>query len=521
MVKSLVMRITAFLLLGLSIFIAACTPKITDFQQFLSVQQSNTFDLLIKNGQIIDGSGRPAFSADILVRGDSIVFIGEVDASSLTVEKTLDATGKIVSPGFIDTHAHGDPLGKEGFGNFLAMGVTTVTLGNDGGSPDDVAAWMNRVDNGQPDVNIGVFVGHNSIRMASGIEYDSLPTPTQLNRMGAMLREQLDAGCLGLSTGLEYLPGLYAPAYELEYLAKIVGEKGKFITSHVRNEDDPALEESLQELLAQGKYCAVHVSHLKSVFGKGEKRAEEILKLLEDAKDNGISVTADVYPYTASFTGISLLFPEWALPPYNYEQVMATRRQELGNYLRQRVEKRNGPAATLIGTAPFAGKTLAELALELNKPFEEVLMDDIKPGRASAAYFVMDEALQTRLIRDPSTMICSDGSPTMRHPRGYGSFAKIIEEYVVKLKLLSLEEAIRKMSSLPAQTMGLSGRGLLKEGYKADILIFDPLAIKATATYENPHQLAQGFDYVLVNGKISKQQEKKITPGHGKMLRRF
>ncbi len=498
----------------------SCAKQPDAFQSFLEARPA-AFSLLIKNGEVIDGTGSSPVQADILVNGDTIVFVGKVDTTQITVGQTLDATGKIVSPGFIDTHAHGEPLETPAFENFLAMGVTTIFLGKDGGSPavEDIGAWMQKVDDTIPGVNIGMFVGHGTLRMMTKVNYHQRPTDEMLGRMGALLQKQLDAGCFGMTTGLEYIPGMYAPAYELEYLAKILGENHKLITSHVRNEDDDALEASLKELLAQGKYCQVHVSHLKSVFGKGADRAKEILEIIEQARQDSISVTADVYPYTASFTGIGIVFPDWARAPNNYQEVVRTRRKELADFLREKVNQRNGPAATLLGTQPFAGKTLAEIATEKNKHFEDVLIDDIGPTGASGAYFVMDDTLQETFLKSPFVMVCSDGSPTMRHPRGYGSFAKIIETYVEEKKLFSLEEAIRKMTYLSAQTMHLPDRGHLAAGKRADILVFDPKRVKATATYEAPHQLADGFDYVIVNGKMARVKGKMNEQRYGKVLR--
>jgi N-acyl-D-aspartate/D-glutamate deacylase len=334
-----------------------------------------------------------------------------------------------------------------------------------------------------------------------------------------LLQKQLEAGCFGMTTGLEYIPGMYAPAYELEYLAKIVGENHKLITSHVRNEDDDALEASLRELLAQGKYCQVHVSHMKSVFGKGAERAQEILNIIEEARQDSIAVTADVYPYTASFTGIGIVFPDWAKAPNNYKQVVRTRRKELATFLRDKITQRNGPEATLLGTPPYAGKTLAQIANEKNKPFEDVLIEDIGPTGASGAYFVMDDTLQETFLKSPFVMVCSDGSPTMRHPRGYGSFAKIIETYVQEKQLFPLEEAIRKMTYLSAQTMHLPDRGQVAAGKKADILVFDPRKVKAKATFEAPHQLAEGFSYVIVNGEIARTNQGMGTHRYGKILK--
>ena len=498
----------------------SCAQEPTPFDHFIA-NRSTSFDLLIKNGEMIDGTGVPPVQADVLVNGDTIVFVGKVDTTKITAGQTMDASGMVVTPGFIDTHAHGDPLETPAFENFLAMGVTTIFLGKDGGSPavEDIGTWMQQVADTIPGVNIGMFVGHGTLRMMTKVNYHQRPTEEMLQKMGDLLKSQLDAGCFGMTTGLEYIPGMYAPAYELEYLAKIVGEHDKLITSHIRNEDDDALEASIRELLQQGKYAQVHVSHLKSVFGKGAERAQEILDLLEQARQDSIVVTADVYPYTASFTGIGIVFPDWAKTPNDYKQVVRTRRNELATFLRNKVNQRNGPEATLLGTPPYAGKTLAQIATEKNKSFEEVLIDDIGPTGASGAYFVMDDTLQETFLQAPFVMVCSDGSPTMRHPRGYGSFAKIIETYVQEKQLFPLEEAVRKMTYLPAQTMHLPDRGHLAEGKKADILVFDPQNVKAMATFEEPHQLAQGFSYVIVNGKIARSDGGMDTKRYGQVLK--
>jgi len=503
--------------------VAACVQSpSSEFEIFVEQNPEQSFDLLIRGGQVINGLGEEAYPADVLVRADSIAFIGVVDTTLVSITRIIDAKGKTVTPGFIDMHSHGDPLETPDFQNFLAMGATTISLGKDGSSPDyeDLGEWMQLVEDTVPGVNIAMFVGHGTLRMQSGINYSPRPTEGQLGVMGDLLRKNLDAGCFGMTTGLEYIPGFYAPSYELEYLAEIVGEKGKLITSHVRNEDDDEVEASIRELLKQGEYCPVNVSHMKVVYGKGKSRAEEVLQLLNEARQAGIQVTADVYPYTASYTGIGILFPEWAKPPNDYRQVVATRRAELEGFLRDKVNSRNGPEATLLGTAPYAGKTLAQLAEERNKPFEDILIDDIKPGGASGAYFVMNDTLQARFIADPWVMISSDGSPTSRHPRGHGTFARIIEKFVVQDSILTLTEAVRKMTSLPAQTMGITDRGRLAVGKKADILVFDPQQVHETATYENPFQLAEGINYVVVNGEISLENGQFAKQRHGQMLRK-
>lgn len=485
----------------------------------LSVYES--FDVHISGGTIIDGSGSSAVNGDVLIVEDRIVFVGPVDDREILAEKRIDASGKIVSPGFIDAHAHGDPVRGPSFQNFLAMGATTVVLGQDGRSTPkrDLRTWMDQVDAKSPGPNIATFIGHGTLREMSGVGFRKEPG-IGLDKMKQQLADGMEAGAWGMSTGLEYTPGMYAGEEELQALAQVVGEYDGMIMSHIRNEDDDQLIASLDELLRQGAHCPVHVSHMKSVYGKGPERAEEILSKLNEARQSGIQVTADIYPYAASFTGIGIVFPSWARPPHNYGEVRRLKQAQLENYLRERVIKRNGPEATLFGTAPYAGKTLAQVAKEKGKPFEKVLMEDIGPRGASAAYFVMDESLQQRLLRDSAVMVGSDGSPTMRHPRGYGSFAKIIETYVQTEGLFPLEEAIWKMTALPAQTIGFEQRGKVQEGYFADILVFQPESIHATASFPSPHRLAEGFDYVIVNGKIAKEGAMWSPERNGKVLRK-
>ncbi len=480
---------------------------------------TGTYDLLIKNGQLIDGSGGDAYKADILIVADTIAFIGEVNAENISVDTVIDASGKVVSPGFIDAHAHGDPQKTPRFENFLAMGVTTICLGQDGSSTEEpMASHFTKLNQRTLGPNIVQFIGHGTLRKLAGIGFSENPTAEQLAQQQELLQEAFDAGIYGMSTGLEYTPGTFATDEELIPLAKIVGQNDGMIMSHVRNEDDDQIEASIRELLRQGQYCKVQVAHMKSVYGKGKERGERLLKLIEENPADQYSVTADVYPYNASYTGIGIVFPKWAKAPNNYNEVVRTRRPELLAYLRQRIMDRNGPEATLFGTAPYAGKTLAQLSEEKGLPFEKVLLG-IGPNRASGAYFIMDDALQESIIVHPKTMICSDGSPTMRHPRGYGSFAKIIEEYHINRQVISLEEAVRKMTSFPAQTIGLAKRGLIQEGYYADILIFDPSAIKANASYENPHELATGFENVIINGEVSWQKEQLVQTA-GRSLRK-
>lgn len=490
------------LLILVFLWIGACSSE----------ADQDRYDLLITNASIIDGSGADAFSGSILIQNGVIREMGNVNPDAQPVDRIIDAGGRVVSPGFIDTHSHGNPLETPRFDNFISMGVTTISLGQDGNSPGtgNIAAWMDRVDSTGTGPNILHFIGHNSLRRYVEAQRQANLEEETIEEMRGLIIQAMEDGSFGLTTGLEYDHGSFAEIEELIGLAEPVGSAGGLVMSHMRNEDDDAIAESVAELVNQGlgSGANVHASHIKIVYGNDPLQAEDVLSIMRDARqEEGLRVTADLYPYTASFTGIGIVFPDWALPPNDFDEVVANRRSELEEYLSNRIEMRNGPEATLFGTEPWAGLTLTDVAAELDKPFEDVLIDDIGPRGASAAYFVMNEEVMKQFLIDPFVMVSSDGSPTMHHPRGYGSFAKVIRQFVQEEELLNLEEAIYKMSGLPAETLGLANRsqvtiprGLIREGYAADLLIFDPQNVRDTATFENPHTYAEGFDWVFVNG---------------------
>lgn len=499
-----------------AVLLASCEPAVPFLPELERI------DLLIENGRVLDGRGGEARVADVAIAGDTIVFVGDAalaPGDEARIGRRIDAAGRAVTPGFIDLHAHGDPLETPAFENFLAMGVTTIALGQDGSSPEveDLSAWLAEVADAGIGVNLAMFVGHGTLRELAGIGRDRTPAAPDMERMLAMLDATLDY-TFGMTTGLEYNPGLNAGAAELEALARVVGEHDRLIMSHLRNEDDDRLEASIAELLEQGRRAKVHISHLKSVYGKGRARADEILAIIGAAREAGIDVTADMYPYTASYTGIAIVFPVWAKTEAQFEIAKRERRAELEEYLRRRIMRRNGPEATLLGTEPFTGRTLAELAHELERPFEDVLIDTIGPRGASGAYFVMNEELQSRLLTSPWVGVCSDGSPTAFHPRGHGTFAKIIEDYVRRDGLLTLSEAVAKLTSFPAGRLGLDDRGAIEVGMRADLLVFDPAAVRARATYPEPLQLAEGFDLVVVNGEVARENGTMSAALHGNVL---
>ncbi len=490
---------------------------------FVVCKQRDTItgDKLIKGGTVIDGTKKARFQSDILINNDIIIWIGDASSVDIISDTVIQANDQIITPGFIDLHAHGDPLETPSFDNFLAMGVTSIALGMDGSSTraTKISSWFDQLDKARLGVNIIPFIGHGTIRTESGIGMSAEVDSMSLSIMTSLLDTAMWMGCWGLSMGLEYMPGYYAQAPELESLARVVGKHNGLITSHIRNEDDTQIDQSLDEMIALLDFCNVNISHLKVVYGEGSARANDIIKKLERDYKSDHHLTADLYPYNASFTGIGIVFPQWAKNPKRYKEIKEQRGDELLEFLRKKVNQRNGPEATLFGTRPYAGKTLKDLVEEYNRPFEIILRDIIGPYGASAAYFVMNDDLQSTLIQSSKVMIASDGSPSMRHPRGHGTFSKMIEEFVVRDSLLTLEEAIYKMSGLPAQTLGIDDRGTISLGAKADILIFDPLHIKSNATFVHPHELSTGISSVIVNGEIARNHTQSLSK-NGTLLKK-
>ncbi|MGY1424475.1 N-acyl-D-amino-acid deacylase family protein [Lysobacter sp. A289] len=488
---------------------------------------SQASGLLFRDTLLVDGTGASGRAADVLIRGDRIEHIGTLTARELRGVRVIEGGGRVLAPGFIDLHTHGDPLEKA-YTPYLAMGVTTVVLGQDGGSPsledkgtaaDSLSSWMGAVGRATPDINIATLSGHGALRRRAGIDDGTRrPSDKQLARMQAILEHDLRAGAFGLSTGLEYVPGLYAETRELASLGPVIARHDGVAMSHMRSEDADDVRDSIRELVAAAGPARAHVSHLKMVYGKGEAAAEELLAFLRTVRGAGQPLTADSYPYEASYTGVSILFPEWALPPTDYAAVLQTRRDELRAYLQQRMEKRGGASALLFGTGPHAGRTLDQVAAQRDLPFADALME-IGPGGGQAAHFVMDRALQNRLLLDPMVAVASDGSPGGSHPRGAGTFAKWIEDFAVGTSRVPLEEAVRKATAFPASILGLTDRGVIRTGAKADLVLFDPAKVRAHADYVKPTAMAEGFDLVVVNGQPALEGGEPVGRA-GRMLRR-
>jgi len=472
---------------------------------------------------LVDGTGAAPRRASVLVAGDRIAAITPPGTrATVKAARVIAGEGRVLAPGFIDTHSHGDPL-RDSYESFLAMGVTTILLGQDGSGPRvgndlDLRPWMRAVERARLDLNVAALASHGTLRRAAGVP-DAVrrPDTAGLARMAAQLEAELRAGAFGLSYGLEYVPGIYSETAELTNLGKVVARSGGVVMSHMRSENDEEITASIDELIASSLPARPHISHLKVVFGKGEARARALLDFLADKRRQGIDLTADAYPYTAGYTGVAILFPQWALPPTDYAGVVANRRQELRDYLEKRMVRRGGPEALLLGTAPYAGKTVAQAAQEAGLHFADFLIK-LGPEGGSGAHFTMDKALQDLLLLDPFVAISTDGGPGMRHPRATGTYAKLIEEYVVRDRKLPIEEAVRKATSLPAHILRLADRGVIRPGAKADLLLFDPGKVRARSTYLDPFASAEGFDLVMVNGRPAFEGGKRVA-SPGRLLR--
>jgi N-acyl-D-amino-acid deacylase len=481
-----------------------------------------SYDLWIRNGTVVDGTGRDRFRADVLVNGDTIELVADLAGKAVNARRTIDAAGKLVVPGFIDTHAHGDPLG-ESFTNFLAQGITTVVLGQDGWAPYTDAAdgaklaqWLNSVDRRGSEVNIATLTGHATLRMRAGVDDSPHPTAAQLDAMKSILREDMAAGAYGLSFGLEYAPGRYSLPAEQKALGDVVGASGGIVMSHMRSEDFDKIGAAIDELLQIDAH--VHVSHLKIVAGHRAEEAHAVLSRLAQARALGRAVTADVYPYTASASNFVFLYPDWAKRKEDYERAVRERRPELEAHIRKRVSERNGPEAILFTSGPHAGKRLSDVARASGKPYEKAMIDDLGYGGPGQAHFLMSPAVHDVFIAADHVNICTDGAPGPGHPRSYDSFIKVLVEHVGPAPKMSLERAIHKMSGLPGANLGLD-RGTLAAGAKADLLLLSPQHLQSRATWHDQQRSPAGIELILVNGQLAFEHDRPAERRHGRTLR--
>ena len=500
-----------------------------------------TPDLIITNCRIVDGTGNSWYRADVGVKGNRIVAIKKGLVAQYPSAKTIDANNMVVSPGFIDVHAHieGGVFERPTADNYIYDGVTSVVTGNCGGAADDIAVFLKKIDSTTTSINVATLAGHNTIRrLGMGLD-NRKATPAEMKKMEALMLKAMEDGAVGLSTGLIYLPGMYSPTQEIVDLAKVAASKGGVYATHMRYEGT-RVDEAINEALTIGKEAniPVQISHFKVTGKNNWGRSTETLSMVEEARKQGYDVTIDQYPYTASSTNLAVTVPDWAL-----EGGLDSLRARLKNFEQRKkiidgmaqalkaAKRKDYTYAVVANFGPdssFNGKNISQINQGLGKKKKFIneantILDMLSKANAQMIYHTMNEKDLAHFMKYPFNMPAADGGVSngkgMPHPRGYGTNARVLAKYVREDKLIGLEEAVRRMTSLPATKFNLKDRGLIMEGKFADILIFDENTIQDMSVYENPHQFTKGIEHVLVNGKLVINKGKHTGTRSGFALR--
>lgn len=508
---------------------------------FLSLPALAQYDLLIRNARVIDGAGNPWFRADIAVKDARVAAIGRLDQS--TASRVIDAADRVATPGFIDVHTHVEGAIEKAprADNFLFDGVTTIVTGNCGGSAPDLRAWFRGLEEKGVGVNVASLVGHNTVRRQVMESANRQATPAEIARMKELIHEAMQEGAVGLSTGLIYIPGTYASTDEVVELGRAAAAYNGVYASHMRDEG-AAILDAIHEAARVGQEAGMRVqlSHFKIDTPRIWGFSDKSLALVEEYRRQGVDVVVDQYPYDHSSTNLGITLPAWALAdgPAQVRQRLksATTRVEIAAGMQRRLKELGHEdysyaiAASFEPNRDYDGKTIPRItALRGKEPTLvnqiDTIFEILLAGGAQMIYHSMGDVDVERIMRYPNTAVASDGGVRvpgegMPHPRSYGTNARVLAEYVRKRGVLTLEDAVRRMTSLPARTFGFKDRGTLREGAAADILLFDPARVEDRATYTRPHQYSQGFDYVIVNGAVvvDDGQIQDLRPG--RILRR-
>jgi N-acyl-D-aspartate/D-glutamate deacylase len=508
--------VTAFLI-SIAVF-ALALPAFLFSSVNSQTEKIERLDLLILHGKLVDGSGKKARKADVGIRGDRIVFVGDAKKAHVEATRTIDATGLIVAPGFIDPHTHtlsdlSDPQRKSNEA-YLLQGVTTVITGNDGGSVINIGDTLRKWDVQGIGTNAILLAGFGTIRGRVLGQSDAQPTAEQLEQEKALVARAMDEGAFGISTGLYYAPQSYSKTEEVIELAKVAAAKGGVYDTHMRSEGTAGigLLGSIKETIRIGREAniPVHISHIKALGPDSWNQSKQAIELIKKANQQGISATACQYPYTASGTSLQAsLIPRWAEIGGRAELLKRIddpqQRPKLISDMTENLRGRGGAESLLIVDArdkSIVGKRLNQLAQERNQPAVEVALDIIKNvGGAGVASFNMNERDIRRFMKEKFVTTCSDGSTG--HPRKYGTFPKKFHDYVVTSKLISLPFFVRNSSAYTAAWFRIPERGLIRAGYFADVIVFDEKGLVDRSTYEQPELLATGMKFVIVNGKIA------------------
>jgi N-acyl-D-aspartate/D-glutamate deacylase len=479
---------------------------------------STSFDVVIKGGTIHDGTGRASFVADIGIAEGKIKKIGKIKTSEGLI---IDATGLIVAPGFIDMHTHCESglqseKGKDAK-NYLIQGVTTVVTGNCGGGTYRVAEFFSKLESQGIGPNIIHLVGHGTIRGSVMGQEDREPTDEELEQMKQLLAQGLEEGAAGFSTGLFYAPGSYAQTEEIIELAQIVKKYDGIYATHIRDESNytVGLKEAVKEAITVGEQAGipVEISHIKALGKPVWGLSKEVCEIIENARERGVRVYADQYPYTASSTGLSAaVIPRWVQAGGKMRERLDDPEllEKIKTEIGENIERRGGPESLVIVSYPknrdFDRKSLQEISQTMGMPAVETAIHLVLTGSPSIISFNMQESDLEYFMKQPYVMTGSDGNvqfpnKSYPHPRSYGTFPRKIRKYVIENNWITMEQAIRAATSLPAEVLGLDDRGSLKKGFIADIVVFDPDKISDNATFDAPHQYSEGVRYLFINSK--------------------
>ena len=472
-------------------------------------------DYLITGGQVFVGEDKAAEKLNIAIKDDRIIFVGSPDEKLIEAVRHIDATGLFIAPGFIDPHTHslGDLLdtNRNANLNYLMQGVTTVVNGNDGGGPLEIGSTLARLDSQGIGTNTLLYTGHNTIRRSVMGMADRAPTQEEMSLMKKHVQKGMEEGAFGLSTGLFYTPGSYSKTEEVIGLAKVAAAKNGIYDSHLRDESSYTLGllASVEEAIRIGREAdiPVHIAHIKALGVDVWGKSEEVIALVENARAEGIKVSADQYPYVASGTSIQAsLIPAWVFVGSHKEYQARLRDPKLLMRIRKEMQenlRRRGGAVSLLitgGRDEWRGKTLETLSIENRKDAISMALEIAKAGGASVASFNMNEADLETFMKKPWVTTSSDGSSG--HPRKFGSFPLKFQDYVLKKQILPVHTFIYKSSGLVAETLGIAERGYLREGYFADIIVFNPNQFVAKSDFNEPENLAEGVEYVWINGGL-------------------
>ena len=485
-------------------------------------KQASRYDMIIAGGMVIDGSGRPGVVQDIAIKDGRIAALGRIPRAQGA--QSIDAAGLVVAPGFIDVHTHADDLvDSPRAANFVRMGVTTIVAGNCGSSALDVGSALNALREKPAAINFATLIGHNTVRSAVLGSANRAPNVSELSRMRSLVWKAMADGAIGFSTGLQYVPGTYAKASEIIDLAQISANAGGIYASHMRNEGTE-LEQAVAETIRVGEMAQgrVEISHLKVDSPNRWGASEKALAMIDAARQRGIDVRADQYAYTAASSTLRIRFPSWVFEGgqsktterLNDPETWLKIKREMAALLAERglADLSFATVAMFRPDQKLNGLTMKQVAERrkgsgtIDAQFEaarEMVLD----GGASMVYHFMSDDDVDRIMRHPQVAIASDASVIgfgdgAPHPRGYGNNARVLGTYTRTRHVIPLEEAIRKMTSLPATHFKLANRGFLRQGYAADLVVFDAATVRDTATFESPHSYAEGVPYVLVNGVV-------------------